>query len=187
MKKIILFCLLILTSPLLKAQNCCTTRDSMLYAVAYKYILSDSIGRMNMILPSNRLVTTSYLWFYDEIAETNNKDFKTLTLQDYERLPTNLSLSDKERDKTTLQLKIQNFDENSINDNTIFPNYRFSASHIENGNNTYTLRFSPIFDNEFFAELDLPPTFMGGRLIYLFIFNADKTLRKVLFKEIHGL
>ena len=187
MKKIPLLVALSVFTITLKAQDSCTLKDSLLYAQAYNYVIADSVGRTSTIIPANRLATTSYWWFLDELQCSNNSSLKILDEADYEAIPEGLKLSDTQRHKTALSCKIQEFDKNSINHDTKYPQFTFPPSYIDNSCLEYTMYFSQIFHNEFFVELELPPTLMGGGYIYFFVFNPDTTIRFVHRKEIHGL
>ena len=170
-----------------KGQGCENEKDNLLYAAAYDYILKDSISQSINITPSHTLTGTSYFWFSDLVDGFKNVEIKTLTAEDYARIPPQLSLSEKEKKELALSLKFQEYDKSSISENCALSCLALEPSVRSDSDLIYTLNFTKVIDNEFFAELNLPATHMGWRYLFLFIFNPDGTIMQVHKKEIHGL
>lgn len=155
------------------------TADSTQYAVAYNYILNDSIGMAHTLIPSNQLVGTSYMWFSDSLEFSNNNEIKNLTPEDYQIIPSELNLSEEQQKKLIRNYKAARYDEYRVNGDSIFLSYTFPRSVRLSGRASYKLYFSPIYCNEFFVNLNMNGFTWGNSYIYFFIFDNDNTIKKV--------
>jgi hypothetical protein len=185
MKKLLLLLVVMLLAFDLSGQDCKAHKDSLMYSQAYYHIIADSVGKAFSVVPVNVLEPTQYVWFADKIGQSNNNFLKEVKEEDLKLFPDGTTKGWSK--KAALSWKLQAFDNESINDDTVFPSYRFPPSYVNNSELTYTMSFSPIFGNEFFVDLSLPPTHMGGGFIYYFIFNEDLSLKKVFREELFGL
>lgn len=161
--------LLALTFSLLQVMSQNPERDSLLYATAYEYIESDSVGRRYNLLPSDILTGTYYMWFFqDARANSNHAELLTLTEKDLSCLPSDLAHC---RDETALFMKMQRYDERAVPECRKFSPRKLLPFEPSKDKQTKNLYFSEIDHGELFAQFD-------GRVFY-FIFNPDNTLKKV--------
>lgn len=144
-------------------------QDSILYATAYEYIKSDSVGKQYNLLPSDTLIGTYYMWFFqDARINSNNEELITLTDVDYSYVPSSIT---QRRDESALFMKMQRYDEKDVPEDRKFILDKLLPFEPQNDKETLNLYFSEIIHKEFFAQ-------HRGR-IYYFIFNTDNSVKKM--------
>ncbi len=158
------------------------TKDSVLYAFAYEYIKNDSLGRAYRIIQSKTLIKTFYNLLEDkEIDQCNIDSLKTLSMTDINRVHPTIreSSTDREIRRLAFQYKLRAFDLQSVRDKGDTLSYVFPPIMNPLGETNFFLRFSKVFNNEFFVELDNGMWPMGMSYVYYFRFDDDKNLKYV--------
>ncbi len=146
---------------ILKSQ-CNHSLDSVLYERAYNHIVTDSLFVGKLINVSNKLTGTIYLFFSYETK--GNRNFESWYME-------LLELDEKHALKDSVHIQ-------------------FDTQFVKHKNPEFIMCFSPIVNNELFAEVHMSKFMndpMGEVVYYYFKFDSKGNIKIVHKKRMYGL
>lgn len=183
MKKVIFLLFSTCVSVSLFAQG---NRDSLLYAAAYEYVKNDDVVKNHLIVPSVKLVHTSYGMVVRLWDNTDIDSLKIVTAEDLKNIYKKYNYVGVFAFYKALSEKGEEFDKKSLEHGEDTISYFFPPIMNSGKSNTLALSFSKIFKNELFVKLMEPCDEEGEedeekctKYLYYFKFNPDITIQEV--------
>ena len=132
-----------------------------MYVHAYNYIISDSLFAEKVTNVSNKLTGTCYSCFYNEIKRNNDLEVYC----SYYILDEKYALIDS-------------------------VHVQFDTQFVKHENPEFIIRFSPIVNNELFADVGMSKFYntpFGETVYYYFKFSSEGNIKLVHKKRMYGL